>query len=457
VSFLGRLQEAVQQMRLFEDSDTVDAPTMRRICQELGEPCRFSNDDDEHAEYVVLDGEVYTLPFDPWYDDPKSVSDFVNEASEEDARQFGIVSPSLTEEFWAPGGEPPPLYHATEARNVESILKRGLGARCDTRGISNRCIGAAVFTSTDQDELEDGMYGDAIFRIDTAAMQRDGYMPGLALEPDVEEAEWREALAHRLGADDFSWDVEHGMSANTIAVYGHIPPKYLTWLEDPGSLAHKLGADEEREGNPVARKPRKKASGAVEGPPRKVGCYAGPRLENPTSIKRVKVGCYAGPSGHHPDPRLPNPAASPSCPPRGPIFERDATLEEVVRSYSVAHEGGYHGKAPEAAKLEIVRAKGRHWVLTTVPLRLLDYLRGDDVGTERLLRAADYASRTPRKIPPGIAYYNARSQKKRTLQAFVADGNHRAFAAELAGRPSAKMWMPKGDFEALQLQATGFA
>jgi hypothetical protein len=234
VSFLERLQEAVQQMRLFEDSDTLDAPAMRRICRELGEPCLFSNDDYEHAAYVVLDGEVYELPFDPWYDNPKSVNDFVNEAEEEDALQFGINTPDVSDEFWGPGGDPPPLYHATPRKNVRSILRDGLGPRSETRGISNRWVGDAVFTSTELGELEDGSYGDAIFEIDTAAMRRDGVTPPLRLEPDVEEAHWREALAHKLGDEDFYWEVEHGMSENTIAVHGHIAPKYLALVQSEG-------------------------------------------------------------------------------------------------------------------------------------------------------------------------------------------------------------------------------
>jgi hypothetical protein len=226
----ARLMDAAEQLSLFNSEGEVEVHDMRRICAVLALPCRFSRSGD----YGVLDGYVFEFPYDTDYD-PTPAADFVTEVhdAESVAQDFGIEIQPLTEEFWGPDGEPPPLYHATPTENVESILEEGLGVRCDTRGISNRCTGAAVYTTTELSEAEYGSYGDAIFRIDTAAMQRDGYMPGVALEPDEEERQWREALAHRLGAEEYVWEIEQGMSPNTIVVFGQIPPKYLT-LEGAG-------------------------------------------------------------------------------------------------------------------------------------------------------------------------------------------------------------------------------
>jgi hypothetical protein len=230
---IARLQAEVERRGLDGDEAAFDGSAVQRVCVELGAPCVFSHEDVEHADYMALDGQVFTLPFDPSYDSPKAAEEFVSNASEEDSALFGGVAlPDLNAEFWAPGGRPPFLYHATTAENVESILEDGLGPRCETRGISNRCVGSAVFTSLDVDELRDGTYGEAIFRIDTGAMLRDGILPPLTLEPDVEEKQWRDALAWRVGLEDFHWEIEHGMSENTIVVHGHIPPGYLMLLGD---------------------------------------------------------------------------------------------------------------------------------------------------------------------------------------------------------------------------------
>lgn len=209
-----------------EPAGGVEAPTMRRLCEEIGAECLFSAD----GEHLAIDGEVMRLPFDPDMDQTESVNDFVNGAREDDAEQFGVRIPDVSEDFWE---SPAPLYHATPEENVESIREEGLGERSRTRGLSNRGVGAAVYTSTAIEDLEEGSYGDAIFVIDTEAMKRDGYTPRVDVEPDVAESEWREALAHKLGDDMYSWEIEGGMSPNTIVVFGHIPPKYLELVE-PG-------------------------------------------------------------------------------------------------------------------------------------------------------------------------------------------------------------------------------
>jgi len=222
-----RMTELTAQLELFGDA-AIEAPAFRKLCEEIDVPCRISKD----GEYALAAGEFYRLPFDPDIDEAQDPAEFVAEADEADAANFGVVIPDLTTEFWAPGNPPPELYHATTPDNVAGILKQGLGVRSKTRGISNRSVGAAIFTSTELSDLEGGEYGDAIFQIDTAAMQRDGVTPPLSLEPDEEEREWKEALASKLGVEDFVFESEAGMSPNTIVVYGHIPAKYLTLLDE---------------------------------------------------------------------------------------------------------------------------------------------------------------------------------------------------------------------------------
>ena len=125
--------------------------------------------------------------------------------------------------FWE---SPSTLYHATDPENIESILQHGLWPESQTRGITNRGVGSAVFTSLNPDVLD--AYGSALFAIDTQGMKRDGYMPEVGLEPDVVDYEAKTALVSALGLEEqYSVDVEQGMDPDTVIVYGSIPPKYL--------------------------------------------------------------------------------------------------------------------------------------------------------------------------------------------------------------------------------------
>jgi hypothetical protein len=129
--------------------------------------------------------------------------------------------------FW---NGPCPLYHATQAENVDSIIADGLGATNESRGLRNRSVGAAVFTTTELEQAFDGVYGDVVFEIDTTAMKRDGYMPRVHAEPDVVEAEAANSLMSALGEEDFHMESEN--DPRTAIILGSIPPKYLRIVEE---------------------------------------------------------------------------------------------------------------------------------------------------------------------------------------------------------------------------------
>ena len=57
----------------------------------------------------------------------------------------------FNKDFWESGGE---VYHATTEENADDIEKDGIEARSQTRGMSNRNEGSAVYTTTDIDETE---------------------------------------------------------------------------------------------------------------------------------------------------------------------------------------------------------------------------------------------------------------------------------------------------------------
>ena len=145
----------------------------------------------------------------------------------------------FNKKFWE---ECPTLYHASPEENIESILASGIGTANKTRGMTNRGVGASVFATTNEDYLEDGSYGDAIFEIDTSAMAKDGYTPFVSREPDQVEGDLRSALARRLGLDDrYNYNYEQGVDCDTVIVSGGIPAKYLKLIsgQETGKTASK--------------------------------------------------------------------------------------------------------------------------------------------------------------------------------------------------------------------------
>lgn len=136
---------------------------------------------------------------------------------------FPDLEEKFNAEFW---GGPVELYHATTEDNVADIQSDGLVPMSSTRGISNRSVGSAVFTSINPEVIDS--YGDNIFRIDTAAMKRDGYTPYVSQEPVFPESEKINALLHMYDIEETHEISSHdGMDPDTVIVHGKIPSKYL--------------------------------------------------------------------------------------------------------------------------------------------------------------------------------------------------------------------------------------
>lgn len=129
-------------------------------------------------------------------------------------------------DFW---DSPVPLYHATPGRNLSSILKKGLLPQDESRGLRNRGVSDAVFTTSNLDRASDGMYGDVVLEIDTLAMRRESVMPDVSAEPDVIEAEAAQALAHALGDDNYVFEAEN--DPTTLILHGAVPPRFLRVIE----------------------------------------------------------------------------------------------------------------------------------------------------------------------------------------------------------------------------------
>ena len=131
---------------------------------------------------------------------------------------------------------PGTLFHSTPNKNLEAIMKRGLKAESQTRGLTNRGVGAAIFTYDNEESTMTGSYGDTVLAIDCEAMKRDGLEFYVEQEPAVTENETAGILASAVGADNFNWEAGGDGAddpATVILHIGVVPPKYLRVVSAP--------------------------------------------------------------------------------------------------------------------------------------------------------------------------------------------------------------------------------
>lgn len=154
-----------------------------------------------------------------WDIDEDYLTDYVG--NDEDSNQT----------FWDGVGNGTVTYHATRSENIQNIQRVGLLAKNESRGISNRGMGDAVFTSYEPEEITDS-YGGNLIEINLGKMKADGYMPEVSMEEPIIFCDLRNAIAHAIGLEDFycETDSSDGLSPNTVAIYGNIPPKYLKFV-----------------------------------------------------------------------------------------------------------------------------------------------------------------------------------------------------------------------------------
>jgi len=132
--------------------------------------------------------------------------------------------------FWE---HPEILFHATPTENVEAIKREGLKLQHKSRGMANRHIRGAVFTSTESDWITHS-YGPSVITINTRLMKADGFMPHVGKEPNHVEGEVTDFVAGKIGAweeghHDLSNARSEGTTDDTVIVYSAIPPKYLSF------------------------------------------------------------------------------------------------------------------------------------------------------------------------------------------------------------------------------------
>ena len=129
------------------------------------------------------------------------------------------------EDFWENVTEGETLYHGTYEDRIEDIMREGLSPMDKTRGIENRSTGSAIFTSSSAEVASE--YYPIVLEINIGQMKADRYMPRVSKEGPVDESETLQALAYKIGLEDFYVDYEQGLDPETIIFYGNIPAKYL--------------------------------------------------------------------------------------------------------------------------------------------------------------------------------------------------------------------------------------
>lgn len=131
----------------------------------------------------------------------------------------------FNEEFWE---SPSRVFHGTT--DLEGVLRDGLRADSQSRGMTNQSVGSAVFATTEEEVASSYAHGrgGGIVVIDTVAMKENGFMPRVTREPGIVEQEQSDAMASSLG---IQWLHEEcnsdGVTPDTIIFHRSIPKKYL--------------------------------------------------------------------------------------------------------------------------------------------------------------------------------------------------------------------------------------
>jgi hypothetical protein len=207
------VQPFVQAFRNIYQPRTAEFPTGIRI-----ETVKVNNN-----IFVVESGRI------------REASEWIHRLSDMELYDY-IPERDFNKEFWDGVGDGFVLYHATPNENLKTIMKKGLNAENRTRGLSNRGMGSAVFTSPEPTSIDS--YGDSILEIDVGAMKAAGYMPTVSQEEPFQEEGMKSSIAHELGIDEWIGGEygSEGLAEDTIAFYGSIPAKFLSIYSQPNTV-----------------------------------------------------------------------------------------------------------------------------------------------------------------------------------------------------------------------------
>ena len=204
--------------------------------EELNRALQANGIDPDSAEEIIFPNneKIWTIMYGdklyiieisfpyPWF---KDAEEWIWDISNSGNVWMYVDERDFSKEFWDGVGDGTTYYHGTSEGNLDSILREGLSPRDETRGMSNRSVGAKVFLSEEYNTAIS--HYEFVLEVDLGAMKRDGYMPTAKSEEDVEEGEIMNALAHKIGLYNFEYEIEQGMDPGTIVLDGGIPPQYI--------------------------------------------------------------------------------------------------------------------------------------------------------------------------------------------------------------------------------------
>jgi len=196
---------------------------------------QYLTDHDEEPEVIKL-GSMECVIWgnyiidDPDFPDVQEKQDWLWSTSGQRLvkEMMDLMDDKFNQQFWE---RPEYLYHGTPSENVDNIKQKGLSAEHKSRGLANRHINRAVFTSTEHDGVV-LHYGDSVIEINTIQMKNDGFMPHVTKEPNHEESDVINFIARKIGMDDerdHSMSNSEGTTDDTRIVHDGIPPKYLSF------------------------------------------------------------------------------------------------------------------------------------------------------------------------------------------------------------------------------------
>ena len=174
-----------------------------------------------------LSNQVYIID-DLDYIDPVEAHEWIDSMSETTLNEY---APYDEPPFWDNVHSGQVLYHATAEENLEEISQNGLTLQNQTRGIANRHTGTAIFTSDNINDTDS--YGSVIFEIDLGKMKGEGYMPNANKESPLEENIQKQALAWKLGLENYEpqdYSTE-GLYDSTVIFFENIPAKYIKRIQ----------------------------------------------------------------------------------------------------------------------------------------------------------------------------------------------------------------------------------
>lgn len=150
---------------------------------------------------------------------------------------FSLVPNLYSDYFGDPETYSGVVYHSTTEDNVESINENGLRPENRTRGITNRGIGSAIFTSHEPDPMQS--YGEILVTIDLDKARKLNPDIQTGLESPIEEYLRRSVIASELGIEDtyqFEPSSSDGVREDTLVIYGHVPREAITIEDDDGNI-----------------------------------------------------------------------------------------------------------------------------------------------------------------------------------------------------------------------------